>query len=364
MALTSLDFEAGIDFTALNPATGGDHNSLVEMATPREDSATEGKGIVLMTKDSALDTPQVPDASIDTKWQRYLWERKPHATADDTAPIVYAWDENAPNDIILRRWVPIAPSAAEFQAVVDNALLEAETATATANTALATANAANASAATALTNANDAVTTAGAVSDDASNALSAANDANAISIAAQTQANNALAAATAAQTTATTALNEVNVSRAERYICIVEQQNANVAGGANVAGANVRLLNLEKNDAGGLATVAAGVVTLSTAGTYKVRAWAVGRSVTGHQLYLVRNADNATLIIGRTTRMGGSSINLASELSGLITVVDNTAIRLDHYFSGTDADGLGIAQNIGPADKKEIYALLELEKLD
>lgn len=359
MPFTSLDFNPGLDFTAINPATGGDHNSLVELATPKDD-----RGILLYSIDTALNTPNVPNANIDTKFQRYMWVRIPFAGATNKTPQVYAWNNDAPADATFLKWIDTAPDTSDFEAIANQALTEAQAAAATANTALVTANTANATATTALSNANDAVTTANNVADDATNALASATDALANSTAAQLTAADALSVANAATATAQQALNEVQSSRALKYVCIVEQQNANVSAGANVAGANVRQLNTEKNDAGNLVTVAAGVVTFTVGGTYRVKAWAVGHAVTYHQLYLVKNADNSTLIIGRSTRQTGETINLTSELEGLITVVAADAVRLDHYFTGTDADGQGKAGNIGPADKKEIYALLEMEKLN
>lgn len=358
--MTSLDFNAGLDFTALDPATGGDHNSLIELASPRED-----KAIVLFSTDTALDTPDVPDASIDTKWKRYLWNRQPHSTSDDTSPIIYAWDDNAASDILFLQWVPIAPGTAEFEALVADALAEAQTATATANTALTTANAANLTAATALSNANDAVVTANAVSDDATNALAAATDAQSVALSAQATATEALAVANAANATAAAALAQLAISRANKYVCIVEQQDTGDHAGDSVVGANVRQLNLEKNDAGNLATVAAGIVTV-LAGIYRVRAWAVGFSQgTGHQLFLVKDDDDTTLMIGRTVYQDSVDVNLPSELSGVITFAATTAIRLDHYCSHNQTNGLGKAITLGPvADTKEIYALLELEKLN
>ena len=98
MPLSDQDLLKGLDFTGINPATGADHNNLLELAAPVSDSASEGKGLIVWTVDSALDTPIVPDASITTKWKRYLWIRVPHSTATNTSPIIYAWNPNVASD--------------------------------------------------------------------------------------------------------------------------------------------------------------------------------------------------------------------------------------------------------------------------
>lgn len=366
MPLTTQDFEKGLDFTVLVTANGSQHNQLVDQAEPKDDTGVigaEGKGLIIMTRDSAVDTPVVPDAATNTKWKRYIWARVSHFSVVAQTVTLYGWSDNRSLDPVFARWDTVAPTTEEFQLIVDAALAAAQAAQATANTALATANAANATASAASTTATNAETLAASVAGDAANALAIAIDAQGEALSATNIASNALSVANSAVATANTALAAVTVSRANRYVCIVEQQNAGVDAGANSAGANIRQLNTERNDSGGLASVAAGIVTLA-AGAYRVRAWAVGHNVTGHQLYLVKDSDNSTLIIGRTVRVNSQSVNIVSELEGLITLGSSTTLRLDHYFSGTNATGLGFAMNIGPADKKEIYASIEFEKLD
>lgn len=365
MPLTTQDFEKGLDFTALVTASGSQHNQLIELAIPKDDSGAtvEGKGMILVTRDSAVGVPTVPDASVTTKWKRYIWARVAHTSVVSQTVTLYGWSDNATNDAVFKRWIAVAPTVAQFQAIVDAALAAAQAAQATANTAISTANAANTTASTALTTATNAETTANSVATTANNALATATTAQSAATLANSVANTANVTASTANTTANSALAAATANRNARYVCIVEQQNAGVGAGANVGGANVRQLNIERNDVGNLATVAAGIVTVNT-GTYRVRAWSIGHNVTGHQLYLVKNSDNSTLIIGSTAKVNGVSINLTSELEGLIVLSAATAIRLDDYFSGTNANGLGDSLNIGPADKKEVYAMLELEKLD
>lgn len=364
MALTDLDFTAGIDFTALNPATGGDHVTLIELATPRGDTGAEGKGIVLWTKDTALGVPNVPNAVLTTKWQRYLWFRRPHATDTDKQPKVYGWNDDAASDATLLKWQLVAVPSSEFEAQVNAALAAAQVATATANTALATANTANATATTALANANDAVATAGAVADDATNALAAATDAQAQALASNNIANDALNVANGANTTATSALSTATLNRKYKYALIVEQKALGVNAGDAVAGANIRQLNIIKhNDGAIIVSNIAGVVTIAQ-GTFRVRAYATGYNVAGHVLFLIKNSDNSVMLNGSACRMEGTGLNLRSELQGIIETSENTAIRLDHHFSGNQSIGLGRATGLGPVAGNEIYAILEIERLD
>jgi hypothetical protein len=363
MALSTQDFEKGLDFTGLVSASGADHNQLIDLAVPKDDTGGLGKGLIIITIDTAFDIPDVPDADVTTKWKRYMWVRRPYTTVVDRTPLVYTWDDNSlPNGSLLK-WQQTQVDIAQFDAQINQALAESQAAQATADTALATANAANAAAVVALANAAAAVTTADAVSDEATNALAAANDALTNSIAAQDQSADALAVANAATATAVQALNEVQADRSLKYVLIVEQQNTGVNGGASVVGANIRQLNTEKNDAGALATVAAGIVTVEP-GTYKVKAGAIGYNVAEHQLYVVKDDDDTTLIIGTTIKLTSNNINTTSEAHGLITLAVATAIRLDHYIGSVNASGQGLAGGIGPADKKEIYAYLQLEKLN
>lgn len=354
------DFVKGLDFTALVTANGSQHNQLIEQATPESD-----RGLVLTTTDTALDTPDVPNANTTTKWKRYLWKRIPHATAEDLTPLIYGWNDDATADGTFLKWIQLIADFASVEAIADAALAAAQSAQASANAAIATAGVANTAATTALSNANDAVATAEAVAADATNALNAATAAQTAATAANDTASDALAVATAANANATNALNQVQADRLNKQICITEEKNTNVTAGASVIGAVVRQINTVKNDGGAnVVSLAAGIVTLK-AGNYKVRASAPGFSVGGHQLYFVKNSDDTTLIIGSTVYQNNLDVNVRSELEGFIVVTEDTAYRLDHYFSSVHAKGQGREMGIGPIGSlKETYAILTLEKLN
>lgn len=173
MALSSYDFTKGLDFTGLTEATAGDHNNLVDLAVPMSDTASEARSINIWTKDSALNTPIVPNPSTGagyTKWKKYIWIRKPDSTAADTAPLVYVWDDDAVSDATYLKWVSSTN--------VDVAGLEADIATAqaAADDAQATADGAAATAATALSTANSAYNLATTAKATADGALAIAQD--------------------------------------------------------------------------------------------------------------------------------------------------------------------------------------------
>lgn len=162
------------DFTGKALVGGEDHNNLVNEATPYSD-ATYSKGLVVTTTDTALNTPDVPDANATIKYQGYLWHR---ICLDDTVK-VYSWNPAiAPDDPTYLKWDEVKTDVTTIEA--DITTLENDV--------------------TALQNdVQTAVTTA-------ENALNIANDALTLADNANTNATNALTAATTAQTTADEAL--------------------------------------------------------------------------------------------------------------------------------------------------------------
>lgn len=212
MALTSQDFLKGLDFTGINPATGADHNNLIELAAPASDSASEGKGIVVWTVDSALDTPVVPNAVSVTKWKRYIWLRIPHATATVNTPLIYGWNDAAVSHATYLKWVQSTVDLTDVLA--DIAALEADTAQLTGDIANANtlASTANTTANTALTNAANALGTANGAAANALTAIGLGNQGITDAAAAQATANTAVTNAAAAQATANSALTRANAS--------------------------------------------------------------------------------------------------------------------------------------------------------
>lgn len=206
-APTNTDFNKGFDFTSALNLTQADLNTLVDDAVPfQEADALEGKGLIISTKDTALNIPSVPDAASVVKWKRYIWERIPHSTAASTTPILYVWDNNIVSVATYLKWV-LASGEAALQADVDALeasviLLQAQQAnTSTQLNNVQSQSNANAAAIVII---QGQIPDLLAMQDAVNTTLPAADTANALAAAA------ALAAAQAAQVTANAANNNAN----------------------------------------------------------------------------------------------------------------------------------------------------------
>lgn len=129
MPVSVYDFVKGLDFTGLTPASGADFNKLLDDAAPYGD-----KGIILYTVDTALNTPDVPDAGVTAKWVRYIWLRIPFAGAAIKTPIVYAWnDDLAVADPVYKKWFAISADISSLTASLAATDAIADSAKATAD---------------------------------------------------------------------------------------------------------------------------------------------------------------------------------------------------------------------------------------
>ena len=66
---------------------------------------------VINTTDTGAGTPTVPDASVTTKWQEYIWIRHLEATNTNKAKI-YVWNPNASSDSTYLKWQEVASAGA------------------------------------------------------------------------------------------------------------------------------------------------------------------------------------------------------------------------------------------------------------
>ena len=66
---------------------------------------------VINTTDTGAGTPTVPDASVTTKWQEYIWIRHLEATNTNKAKI-YVWNPNASSDSSYLKWQEVASAGA------------------------------------------------------------------------------------------------------------------------------------------------------------------------------------------------------------------------------------------------------------
>lgn len=345
MALGTQDFDKGIDFTGLAIATGADHNTLITNAAPYSDDGSNGKGLVVWTKDTALNTPNVPDAATNTKWKRYLWIRIPHSTATTHTPLVYAWNDDSGSVATYLKWSVVTADITALQTQVNTVQATANAAKTSAAGASATANAA------ALT-ANSAVLSANTAETDATNAAS-----NAATAAAN-------AAAASAQVTAL-------ADNSNRYCKFSESYAANAAV-TNITALSpyTRILNTtDFNPATPLFSldVVTGKLTCLVAGKYKVDAIVEVANVgdfLDHKAVLVKD-DNViiTTLIGTSAYAGAANNSvLYSHVKGIITLVINDVIKLRSYFSGGGA--ANSVTNGHQVAVGEVFTVIELQKLD
>ena len=62
------DFVNGVDFTVLGSVTPTLLNELVSLGYPKA-----GKGLVIVTRDTALNQPDVPSPTTEPRWKDYIW---------------------------------------------------------------------------------------------------------------------------------------------------------------------------------------------------------------------------------------------------------------------------------------------------
>lgn len=199
MAISTQDLQHGVDFTTLGvTATASNHNQLLDQAFPTQDATVDvGRGLPVTTTDSAVGIPVVPDAVTNTKWQRYIWIRRPNAADTITVSKLYTWNNVLVSDATYKKWTAVTVDLSAIQTQVNTANTNATTALAAASAAQSTANTASTAATAANTAATAANNAAAASQVTANSALSTSTTANSNASAALTAANSATAAANA-----------------------------------------------------------------------------------------------------------------------------------------------------------------------
>src|ERR1041385_7679188 len=371
MPVNTQDFVHGVDFTGINPVAGADFNNGVDLAAPYQDSATEGKGLNLVTKDTALDTPDVPNAAIITKWKKYLWIRVPHATATEHTPSVYAWNDDIVSDVTFLKWVITEPDLTQLTTDVATALADSANALATANLANINAGDAQIRANNASNDASDAKATAETASANATTALANAATAQTTATAAQTAANNASSTAVAKKDINAALNPDVNsLSRLRtnelktgvewyqeknNYALVVERYANGNDGPAGVNGAaQDRVLNtIINNMSPAIAIFNSKYITFTQFGDYYIRARApvTNTGQAKHVLAIVLNDVGATVLLHGSATNHNTDTNpntSYAQVEGKISLADGDAVKLSHYiFDTTGAITLGKAVGAG-----------------
>lgn len=333
MALTTLDFTTGLDFTGLVSATGADHNTLIESAEPKDDGSTEGKGLVIRTRDTALNTPNVPDATATLKWKRYLWIRLPHASALEQGYKFYVWDDNNESLETYLKWKTITVDLLSIENSITDLYAKYNSAETNLEPITNIAVAASETAANALTTAQAAQENVSAVGAIAANAQTVANEAKVKAVNAETQANNALAASSGKRLVKDalipgTAGQMLRVKSDGSEVEWFNVKDAYFKASNSVQQTmtgdkwNLISLNTEEFDTGNLGTIAEGKVTL-IAGTYFVRITIPCYNLGDAQAFLGNNSTKQ-IIISSTS---GSDPTLL-EISGIVTLAANTTIDI------------------------------------
>src|SRR5690348_12353195 len=104
MAITTQDFVARMDLTALTDVSGSEMDQLVNAALP-----ASNKGLTITTTDTADDTPDVPNPDVEfegiipTHWYRYIWIRKPFSGSTQRTKL-YVWRESDDPIGALLKW--------------------------------------------------------------------------------------------------------------------------------------------------------------------------------------------------------------------------------------------------------------------
>lgn len=108
MAASNTDLQVGFDPTGYTSISGAQLGQLVNSASPYSD-----KGLNIWTEDAA-GVPDVPDASVTTKWQRYAWIRYSPLTQTAT---MYIWNPDrlfnitytdGSTDFVQSYWNPVS----------------------------------------------------------------------------------------------------------------------------------------------------------------------------------------------------------------------------------------------------------------
>ena len=377
--MTSQDFTKGVNFSVLSTADGTQHEQLIELAVPTADVSPEiGKGLNLITTDTALNVPDVPDAATTTKWKRYVWIRRPFAGATSKKPSIYVWNDDASSDATLLQWVLSNTDTEELTTLIDAAASDAANALAIANQAQITANDADATATAAETTATNASANATTAITAATNAISAAVAATSAAASASAAAANALGLASgnknitqinpglAGQKIRTKQDASVNeyFSDKDNYVKLSDTVVTTTAPQAltSAAGWQTRRIQTEDSDNGALCTLAANVITLKK-GTYRVNINVTAISVQRHQARLRQTSGTpATLLLGTCSRADGNNVT-SSVIQGVIVMLDDaTTLEVQHNVSN-NGDG-GLVCGSGTNTENEVYLVVEFMRLD
>ena len=339
MALTTIDFTKGIDLSVANPINAVDLNNLVDLAEPKSDTNGDGKGLILYTNDSALNTPVVPRADLTPKLKRYFWVRVPHVDAVNQEPITYAWNDHATSSATYYKWLISSPANTDILDRLD--LLESHEALTldkssnaldTANAASVTANAASGVATTASGVASASKVTADASKITADEAKVLATNANTTVASALTTAGakKAVDVALSVGAKQQRIRTSEDITKVEWYYEVDNYIQVAYIGGAQAIADTTWTkvsLNTLVNNSGALATLASSSITLKP-GTYKCDAIAYTNSL-GVCVLLLGNDTAKTKLLTGIAKNANSESPIV--LNGVFAITVETVVSLYIY---------------------------------
>ncbi len=146
---------------------------------------------------------------------------------------------------------------------------------------------------------------------------------------------------------------------ATAYFHAQEQQPSTVAGGTNIVGVNIRVLNTILTNTISGASLASNQVTLP-AGSYYVRASAPAYACGEVKLSLYNVSTSAYLLIG-TAEIASNSAK--SFVSGIITLASTQTLELSMYCTGGPQNGSGLGYPTDQPGIVEVYSDIEIWQL-
>jgi len=367
MVNTSQDFVNRIDLTALTSVTGSEMNQLIASAKPADD-----KGLIIVTQDSALDVPTVPNPTVSpdgivdvAHWINYRWTRIPF---DSTGTVYhYTWNPTlAVSDAVYLKWqleeakaIQALNTAALAETDANEALIEAGNAFTTAQNAQNTANGLQGQINTLNTSVTQLVSQTNVNSGDIATLKTEVD-------ALQNPDTLAINKGGTGATTIQGALSGFGIRYAPRNTFnLYEQFNTGVDAGGLVAGIfTTRPLNTLVN---ALTPLLDGYITLNNDFTFDLvpGLWIIHGTFPGnacglHKAQLFDVTNNGPKLIGSSgyTDPANPSISL-STVRGSILLSALTKFKIQHMSSLTKAgNGMGPACNF--AGQVEVYGSLSL----
>lgn len=370
--MTSQDFTKRIDLTGLTTVTGSEMNQLIDAATVADD-----KGLRIITTDTALGIPNVPDPNqgilegVDVShWKRYEWVRLPYPGSGGKV-IVYNWNEELTfgDASPTLRWEILY----DYNAVAGSiSLLDAQ---------IITINGSLAGIQAIALNAQDLAQTA---NDAATNALTAANEAlnkantNSDAIAglqedvAALQTNSTpgvlpISEGGTGATNVSDTLSKLGIKNTPRFTAFLrEVQTAGVNGGTFTQAIQTKrtlnILDLTSTTYAGYCTLNGDSTFTLIKGIWLVEAEVPAFYVGTHKASLYSNTDNTVLLTGSSEFTNNPTQAVTkSKISGVISLLATKALQINHICGTTQAvNGLGVAANLG---LQEIYTQVKLTYL-